>query len=131
MTPDDILKHPALVLSQAQREFYFERGYLKAEGVVPQDTLDALRRATAELLEESRSVTASNARFDLGPDHSTGAPRPRHIRAAVDQHSASWSFASSHLIADAAADGVGHTATFHSSTGNFKWPAGAEEGKGR
>ena len=129
MTPEDILDHPANVLSQAQREFYFARGYLKAEGIVPRDMLAALRRATDALLEESRGVAVSNARFDLGPDHSAARPRPRRIRAAVDQHPAYWAFASSPLIADVAADVVGPDVKFHSAKVNFKWPGGAEEVK--
>jgi ectoine hydroxylase len=129
MTPEDILKHPANVLSQGQREFYFERGYLKVEGAVPQDVLDALRAATDELLEESRGVAKSNARFDLAPDHGARAPRPRRIRAAVDQHPAYWAFASSPLMADIAADVVGPDVKFHSSKLNFKWPGGSEEVK--
>ena len=129
MTPEDILKHPANVLSQAQREFYFAQGYLKADGIVPRDMLDSLRRATAELLEESRGVAVSNARFDVGPDHGPAAPRPRRIRAAVDQHPAYWAVASSPLMADLAADVVGPDVKFHSSKVNFKWPGGAEEVK--
>jgi ectoine hydroxylase-related dioxygenase (phytanoyl-CoA dioxygenase family) len=129
MKPEDILDHPANVLSQAQREFYFERGYLKAEGIVPRDMLASLRRATDALLEESRGIAASNARFDLGPDHSAAAPRPRRIRAAVDQHPAYWAFAASPLIADVAADVVGPDVKFHSAKVNFKWPGGAEEVK--
>jgi len=129
MTPEDILSHPANVLSQAQREFYFEQGYLKVEGVIPQKTLDELRTATGEMLEESRSTTESNQRFDLGPDHSARQPRPRRIRAAVDQHPAYWAFASSPLMADITADVVGPDVKFHSSKLNFKWPGGAEEVK--
>jgi ectoine hydroxylase-related dioxygenase (phytanoyl-CoA dioxygenase family) len=129
MTPEDILKHPANVLSQAQREFYFERGYLKVEGAIPPAMLGALRAATDELLEESRRVAKSNARFDLGPDHSARDPRPRRIRAAVDQHPAYWDFAASPLMADITADVVGPDVKFHSSKLNFKWPGGSEEVK--
>jgi len=127
MTPEDILKHPANVLSQAQREFYFAHGYVKVEDVLPRAMLDALRAATNELLEESRGIAKSNARFDLGPDHGADTPRPRRIRAAVDQHPAYWAFASSPLMADIAADVVGPDVKFHSSKVNFKWPRGAEE----
>lgn len=127
MTPEDILKHPANVLSQAEREFYFARGYVKVEDVLPRAMLDGLRAATEELLEESRGIAKSNARFDLGPDHGARTPRPRRIRAAVDQHPAYWAFASSPLMADIAADVVGPDVKFHSSKVNFKWPRGAEE----
>ena len=35
MTPEEILSHPARVLTQAQREHYFERGYIGVESLVP------------------------------------------------------------------------------------------------
>jgi ectoine hydroxylase-related dioxygenase (phytanoyl-CoA dioxygenase family) len=129
MTPEDILKHPANVLSQAQREFYMEKGYLKVEDAIPQQMLDDLRTATDEMLEESRQIVRSNERFDLGPQHSAETPRPRRIRAAVDQHPAYWAFASSPLMVDIVADVVGPDVKFHSSKLNFKWPGGAEEVK--
>lgn len=129
MTPEDILNHAPNVLSQEQRQFYFDRGYLKVEGIIPRDMLDALRAATDEMLEESRSVAQSNDRFDLGPTHSAAQPRPRRIRAAVDQHPAYWAFASSPLMGDVVADVVGPDVKFHSSKLNFKWPGGAEEVK--
>jgi ectoine hydroxylase len=129
MTPEDILKHAPNVLSQEQRQFYFDHGYVKAEGLIPEEMLDTLRTATDELLEESRSVTASNDRFDLGPDHSAREPRPRRIRAAVDQHPAYWDFATAPRMVDIVADVVGPDVKFHSSKLNFKWPGGEEEVK--
>tara|TARA_B110000444_G_C18700207_1_gene528597 strand:+ start:763 stop:894 length:132 start_codon:yes stop_codon:yes gene_type:complete len=39
MKAEDILKHPARVLTQAQRECYFEHGYVGAESIVPKDVL--------------------------------------------------------------------------------------------
>ena len=36
MTPEEILSYPARVLTQAQRENYFERGYVGVESLVPQ-----------------------------------------------------------------------------------------------
>jgi ectoine hydroxylase-related dioxygenase (phytanoyl-CoA dioxygenase family) len=129
MTPENILKHAPNVLSQEQRQFYFDQGYLKVEGVIPSSMLASLRAATNELLEESRRVAESNDRFDLGPDHSPRQPRPRRIRAAVDQHPAYWAFASAPLMVDIVADVVGPDVKFHSSKLNFKWPGGAEEVK--
>ena len=34
MSPEDILAHPPLVLSQEQRRFYFEQGYLLLESII-------------------------------------------------------------------------------------------------
>ena len=47
MTPEDILKHPANVLSQSQREFYVEQGYLKVEDAIPQARCVLRRRPPA------------------------------------------------------------------------------------
>jgi len=35
MTPEQILAEPARVLTQAQREFYFDLGYIGVESVMP------------------------------------------------------------------------------------------------
>lgn len=129
MTPEEILAQPPLTLSQRQRELYFENGYLAAQGLVPREMLDMLRKATQDLVDESAGLTASNDRFDLSPQHCADAPQPRRIRAAVDQHPAYWRFASSPLMTDIAADLVGPDVKFHSSKLNFKWPSGGEEVK--
>ncbi len=35
MTPEQILSHPPKVLSQEQREDYFDLGYVKVEELIP------------------------------------------------------------------------------------------------
>ncbi len=129
MTPDEILAHPPLTLSQRQREFYFENGYLAVHDVIPQGVLETLRKATRNLVDESAGLSASNDRFDLAPHHCAEAPRPRRIRAAVDQHPAYWKFASSPCMTDIAADLVGPNVKFHSAKLNFKWPDTGDEVK--
>ena len=37
MTPEEILKEPPRVLTQAQREHYFEHGYVGVQSLVPAD----------------------------------------------------------------------------------------------
>ena len=37
MTPDEILSYPPRVLSQAQREAYFEKGFVSVQEIVPSD----------------------------------------------------------------------------------------------
>ena len=48
MTPEEILKHPARVLTQAQRECYFDHGYVGVESIVPADVLAELQAVTAD-----------------------------------------------------------------------------------
>ncbi len=69
MKPEQILSHPPKVLSQEQRESYFENGYLLLEKFVQDAWLERLWQVTNEFIEESRSWTASGSKFDLEPGH--------------------------------------------------------------
>ncbi|PZP53261.1 MAG: phytanoyl-CoA dioxygenase, partial [Azospira oryzae] len=39
MTPEQVLSYPPRVLTQEQREFYFEHGYLLVERIIPEEWL--------------------------------------------------------------------------------------------
>ncbi len=54
MTPEDILSHPARVLTPEQRRYYFDNGYVVAEGAIGRPWLDRLRAASAEMVERAR-----------------------------------------------------------------------------
>ena len=69
MTPEQIVKIPARVLSQQQREDYFTNGYILLERFIGDEWLKKLRDATNELVEQSKKVTKSDTIFDLEPDH--------------------------------------------------------------
>ena len=129
MTPEQILSHPPRVLTQAQRESYFEKGYVLVENVVPDEWIERLREVTNEFVERSREITESDAVWDLEPDHSAENPRLRRLTSPVEQHPAYWEFASDSLVADVAADVVGPDVKFHHSKLNFKWAEGGEEVK--
>jgi ectoine hydroxylase len=79
MTPEQILKIPARVLSQQQREDYFTNGYILLERFIGNEWLKKLRDATNELVEESKKVTKSDTIFDLEPDHTAAQPRLRRV----------------------------------------------------
>jgi len=57
MTPEQILSHPPRVLTQAQRESYFEKGYLLVENVVPDEWIERLRDVTNGFVERSREIS--------------------------------------------------------------------------
>ena len=42
MTPEKILSHKPKALTQAQRQFYFDNGYLLVERIIPQDWVERL-----------------------------------------------------------------------------------------
>jgi len=64
MTPEKILSCPARVLSQAQREQYFEVGYVMVENLIPANVIDQLVDTTDKYLDRSRSVMQSDDTFD-------------------------------------------------------------------
>jgi hypothetical protein len=126
MTPDHILARASRVLSQAQRESYFARGYLLVERAVPMDWVERLRAVTAEMVERSRAQTKSDAVFDLEPGHSAATPRLRRLSSPVVHHPLYWEFISRSPLGDIAADLLGADVKFHHAKLNFKWAAGGE-----
>ncbi len=79
MVPEEILSHPPRVLTQAQREHYFELGYVGVESLVPADMLAELVAVTREFVEASRPETESGKVFDIGPGHSQDNPVLRRL----------------------------------------------------
>ena len=102
MTPEEVLSYPARVLTQAQREHYFEHGYIGVESLVPQDTLAELQRVTNEFVDKSRNETVAGKVFDIGPGHSAEHPVLRRLKRPDERHEAYWNFAKG-LMADVAA----------------------------
>ena len=60
MTPEQVLDHPAKVLSDAQRRSYFDTGYLQLDSFVSEEWLDRLWAVTDRFVEDSRSKTGSD-----------------------------------------------------------------------
>ncbi len=129
MEIDQILQHPPLSLTDKQRRFYFDNGYLLVESVVPENWLNRLRDATNEMVDRSREITISDSIWDLEKSHSPEDPRLRRLTSPNDHHDVYWEYASSSLITDIVADLVGHHVKFHHSKLNFKWAHGGEEVK--
>ena len=90
MLPDEVLSHESRVLTQEQRDFYFENGYLLVESVVDDEWLRRLRAATDEMVDRSRALTRSDRVFDLEPGHTAGNPRLRRLTSPVDHHPEYW-----------------------------------------
>lgn len=120
MTPEEILTVPARVLTQTQREHYFEYGYIAVEDFVPAEVIDALLDCVGSFIDKSRAETASGPIYDLGPGHTREQPLVRRLKSPDDRDPVFWNFASG-LLADLAADLVGPNVVFHHSKLNFKW----------
>ncbi len=129
MLTEEVLAHPPKALSQEQRQFYFDTGYLSLDSIVPMAWVERLRAATEEMVERSRGHTVSDRVFDLEPNHRAEKPRLRRLTSPVEHHPAYWEFASESIIVDIAADLVGPDVKFHHSKLNFKWAKGGEQVK--
>ena len=127
MTPEQVLSYPPRVLTQTQRESYFERGYVLLDSIVPDHWLEQLRQATAELAERSRTLTESNDVFDLEDGHSAETPRLRRVTNSNEAHPTFWAYISESLVADIAADLVGPNVKFVDSNFNLKCAGGGTE----
>jgi len=126
MKPEEVRKYPPVVLTEAERELYFENGYLLLERFVDHEWLARLRAATNEFLERSRQETRSGDVYDLAPGHGPAQPRLRRLKSPDDQHEAFWEYARG-VMADLARDLVGPDVVFHHAKLNFKWNDGNDE----
>lgn len=129
MTPEDILSHKPRVLSQKQRESYFENGYLLVEKIIGDDWLERLNAAVARKVEESRRLSKPDHIFDLEKGHSAEEPRLRRVSSPNDHDEVFWEFASKSVLGDVVADLVGPNVRFYQSKLNFKWAKGGAEVK--
>ena len=116
-------------LTAEQRLAYEGDGFIALEGWIDEEWLVRLRAITAECVEQSRGVDASNAVFDLEPSHTAERPRLRRLVSPVDQHEAYWEFARDAVLVDVVEDLIGQDLKFHHGKLNFKAPGGGEEVK--
>jgi ectoine hydroxylase len=129
MTPEQVLATPPRILTQQQREFYFEHGYILLPRAIADDWIVKLRAATDELIERSRGVAKSDSIFDLEPGHTAANPRLRRVSNPAQHHRVFWEYCSESILPDIVADLVGPDVKFHHSKLNFKWKQGGEEVK--
>ena len=120
MDAEKILSLPPRVLTQDQREEYFQHGYTCIKNFVPQGILDELIAITNEFISKSRGETTSGDVFDIAPGHTPESPQLRRLKRPDDLHGAYWRYASG-LLADVAQDLVGPDVVFYHSKLNFKW----------
>ena len=122
MTPEEILDHPPRLLSQAQREFFFEEGYVLVERAIDATRLGRLRDALAAL--EARGQEPEPPIDFESETLPGGGRRLRQVLCAADYHSEIWDFVSSAPMTDLAADVVGPNVQFRESGVSFKSPGG-------
>ena len=122
MTPEEILDHPPRLLTQAQREFFFEQGYVLVERAIDAARLARVQEALAALEARGREPEPPiDFEFETLPG---GGRRLRQVLCAADYHSEIWDFVSSAPMTALAADLVGPNVQFRESGVSFKSPGG-------
>ena len=117
------------MISDRQRDFYREHGYLHLDSFVGQRLLDGLTAASEEFVDESRAAGHTSRRFDVEPGHTAGSPRLRRLVSPVDLHDTFFRFAFEGPAAELACALLGGPARFHHSKLNYKWSGGGDEVK--
>ena len=112
------------MLTKEQKEFYEENGYLMVEDVVDPEQLAKLQAITAEMIEESRSVTESDARYDLDKGHSAENPRLTRIKLPHKQNPYYWEILTKSRVTEVLNDLLGPDTIINTSKLNTKAPGG-------
>jgi len=111
------------MLSQEQITFYRDNGYLLVEDVFSATELAELNRVTEAFVEAARAVPASNALYDLAPEHSAEDPRVRRIKHPQQHDPAYAAAARSQRLLDILECLIGPAIRFDHGKLNIK-PAG-------
>ena len=120
---------PAETLTDEQLAAYRETGYLQLDSFVSIEWLDELRAASAEFVERSRTLTASDRVLDVEPDHTAEAPRLRRLVSPLDHHETFFRFTIEGPPAQLAMQLLGGPVRFHHSKLNYKWSDGGRGGQ--
>ena len=112
------------MLSDAQKQFYADNGYLKVENAVTPEQLARLQEITYKLIDASRTVTESNDAYDLDNGHSAETPRLTRVKLPHKRDPYFWELIRNSRMTEVLTGLLGpHTALLTSKL-NTKAPGG-------
>ena len=112
------------MLSDAQRAFYADHGYLKVEQVVTPQELADLQAVTDQLIEASRQVTDSDEVYDLDRGHGPAQPRLTRIKLPHKRHAVYDRVLKRSKVTEVLTDLLGPDTILNTSKLNTKAPGG-------
>ncbi len=112
------------MLTQEQKDFYAENGYLMVENAVTPEQLAKLRAITARLIDASRHVNESNEVYDLDKGHGPDSPRLTRIKIPHKQDPYFWEVLRNSAMTEVLNDLLGPDTTINTSKLNTKAPGG-------
>ena len=124
------------MLSDSQKEQFWNDGFLVVENAVEHDALLALQATFSDWVEQSREHKApfgetidGRPRFDVEPGHTAEIPGLRRINAPVEISQAYFDAMASSQMTDCVAELIGPNVKAHHSKVNSKLPGGATQVK--
>ena len=113
-----------VMLTQEQKQFYDENGYLMVEDVITSEQLKKLQQITYALIEDSRQVSQSNEVYDLDDGHNAETPRLTRIKLPHKQNPYYWDILKQSGVTEVLRDILGNDTTIITSKLNTKSPGG-------
>jgi ectoine hydroxylase-related dioxygenase (phytanoyl-CoA dioxygenase family) len=107
-------------LTDEQVASYQREGYLAVPRLIDAERVEALRRVTDAFVERSRSLSHTDAVFDLDPRHTAASPVVRRIKNPADHDPLYAWVALESPILDVVAELIGPSLRFHHSKLNLK-----------
>ncbi len=112
------------MLTNEQKQFYQENGYLMVKDVITPDQLAKLQRITYQLIDASKHISESNEIYDLDDGHSADAPRLTRIKLPHKQDPYFWDILQNSGVTEVLRDILGADTTIITSKLNTKSPGG-------
>ncbi|WP_417210064.1 phytanoyl-CoA dioxygenase family protein [Antarctobacter sp.] len=112
------------MLTDAQKAFYADNGYLKVEQVVTPQELADLQTVTDGLIDASRQVTESDEIYDLDRGHGPDAPRLTRIKLPHKRHAIYDQILKRSKVTEVLNDLLGPDTFLNTSKLNTKAPGG-------
>lgn len=112
------------MVSEDQKRFYAENGYLLVQDVITPDQLARLREITDRLIDGSRGITESNDVYDLDAGHTPGSPRLTRVKIPHKQDPYFWEILTNSGVTAVLTALLGPDTTILTSKLNTKAPGG-------
>ena len=123
MKKEEILACPPVLLSPAERERFFEEGFLCLEGFA-HESVAAMLAAADRAVARSAPFSAPHSDFSFDADHHRDQPRPSRLFRACEEDPAFSSYAFQAPLLDLVADLVGPAVRYREAYINYKWSRG-------
>ena len=129
MFKESILKNKTKILSEDQRNEYFDNGGITIEKVLDNEWLNKAKESVEVFVNNSKKLSQSNEIYDLEKNHTFENPKLRRVSSPCDYSKNLWDLLSQGPIGDIAEDLLGPIVRFYQSKLNFKNPLGGTEVK--